>query len=94
MQRRAAIIAYDIGCNRRRRRVHRCLERWRLAGQRSLCECRLNRREAEELFLQLMEHIDQDTDRLVLAWVDKPEDAQVLVGGGYIGFRQPGLYLG
>ncbi len=94
MNRRAAIIAYDIVSNRRRRRVHRRLEAWRLDGQYSVFECRLHAREAEELFMQLTELIDEKEDRLLLAWLDDPAGAGLLVGKGSIGFQQPGLYLG
>lgn len=94
MKRHPAIIAYDVVCNRRRRQVKRCLQAWRLDGQHSVCECRLSQPEAEELFMQLGERIDPKTDRLLLAWLDVPEQAHVLVGRGQIGFRQAGCYLG
>lgn len=73
MTRRLAVIAYDIASNRRRRAALRVLKRWRLDGQRSLHECRLDRSEATELYLQLSELIDPATDRLLLTWA--PEGA-------------------
>ncbi len=94
MKRQPAIIAYDIVCNRRRRRLQRCLEKWRLDGQYSVFECRLTMREAEELFLQLAGMIDNDEDSLLLAWVSRAEEARVLVGKGGIGFQRAGIYLG
>lgn len=69
MKRRPAIIAYDIASNRTRRRVYRILREWRLEGQRSVHECRLSEAEATELFVQLAETIDHDSDRLLLAWL-------------------------
>ncbi len=69
MARRPVVIAYDISSNRRRRRVRRLLHRWRLDGQKSVHECLLSLREAEELYLQIMELIDPKTDRLLLAWL-------------------------
>lgn len=63
------VIAYDISSNRRRRRVHRILSEWRIDGQLSVHECRLTRTQAEELFLQLGEAIDPQTDSLLLAWL-------------------------
>lgn len=69
MKRRPAIIAYDIANNRTRRRVYRLLLEWRMEGQRSVHECRLTEAEATELFVQLAETIDQDSDRLLLAWL-------------------------
>lgn len=71
MQRHAAIIAYDIVADSRRRQVHRCLKAWGLAAQYSLFECQLGPREAEELFLQLTRLIDPQEDSLLLAWMDK-----------------------
>ena len=94
MPRKPAIIAYDIVSDRRRRRVQRCLETWRLDGQYSVFECRLDWREAEELFLQLTALIDTDSDRLLLAWLDGRRNARMLTGSGDIGFSRPGWYLG
>ena len=69
MNRRLAVIAYDIESHRTRRRVHRILREWRLDGQRSVHECRLTEAEATELFVQLAETIDHKCDRLLLAWL-------------------------
>lgn len=63
------IVAYDIRRNKVRRRVLRTLRQWRIDGQKSVHECRLTLAEAEELFVQLAELIDPDTDRLLLSWV-------------------------
>jgi len=63
------VFAYDIACNRRRRSIHRVLRRWRIDGQKSVHECRLDRGEAEELYLQLAESICPRTDRLLLVWL-------------------------
>jgi len=63
------VFAYDIACNRRRRSIHRILQRWRIDGQQSVHECRLGRGEAEELYLQLVESICPRTDRLLLVWL-------------------------
>jgi CRISPR-associated endonuclease Cas2 len=70
MKRNAAVIAYDIVEDIRRRQVHRCLKAWGLASQYSLFECQLSMREAEELFLQLTALIDLQTDSLMLTWMD------------------------
>lgn len=71
MKRYKAVIAYDISEDARRRRVHRCLKKWGLDAQYSLFECQLGSREAEELFLQLSDLLDETTDSLLLAWMDK-----------------------
>lgn len=67
--RQPVIIAYDIQSDATRRRVYRILLEWRLDGQKSVHECLLEVGEAKELFMQLTEAIDRDTDRLLLVWV-------------------------
>jgi len=66
---RPVVIAYDIHNNRSRGRVLKIIKAWRLEGQRSVHECRLSMDQAQELFIQLAEHLDQDTDRLMFAWI-------------------------
>jgi CRISPR-associated protein Cas2 len=75
MQRRPAIVAYDISDNRKRRAALRILREWRLDGQKSVHECLLTDAEAAELVIQLSEVIDNDTDRLLLAWVTPQRNA-------------------
>ncbi len=69
-RRRPAVVAYDITDDKLRRRALRLIRGWRTDGQLSVHECLLTRREADELFLQLGELIDRETDRLMLAWLD------------------------
>jgi len=69
MERKAAVIAYDISEDRTRRAALRVLREWRLDGQRSVHECLLDPQEATELFVQLAETLDPATDRLLLAWL-------------------------
>lgn len=94
MPRQPAVIAYDIASDKRRRRVARCLKTWRLDGQYSLFECRLTEREAEELFLELIDLIDPVTDALLLAWMDNTRESRPITRCARIGFRAPTLYLG
>ena len=68
-RRRPAVIAYDVRSPLRRQRVHRQLLAWRIDGQKSVHECMLTEREAAELYVQLAELIDPDSDRLLLAWL-------------------------
>lgn len=75
IERRPAIVAYDIADDGRRRRIRATLREWRLDGQRSVCECRLTDGEADELFLQLGSIIDRRSDRLLLAWVHEQRPA-------------------
>jgi CRISPR-associated protein Cas2 len=90
--RRPAIVAYDVAENRRRRRLFRLLQGWRSDGQLSLHECLLTSREAEELFIQMREIIDPDTDRLLLAWLT-PGQAVELRAAARSRQAAPGLLL-
>lgn len=94
MPRKSAVIAYDIVSDQRRRRVARRLKTWRLDGQYSLIECRLTEAEARELFLQVVDLIDPDTDALLLAWMDNHRPSRPITHCARIGFRAPTLYLG
>lgn len=78
------MVAYDVACNRRRRRIFKVLREWRLDGQKSLIECRLTERQAEELMLRLTELINPKEDRLFLAWLDSRRTARAR-GIGTIG---------
>lgn len=69
MERRPAVVAYDIADDRTRRVALRILREWRLDGQLSVHECLLGPEEAAELFVQLAEVFDPATDRLLLAWL-------------------------
>jgi len=84
MQRKPALIAYDICSNKRRRKVFRCLESWRLDSQYSVFETHLTYPEAKELFLQLTELIDLKEDKLMLVWIDSRRDAVALTKAAQI----------
>lgn len=88
MASRDVVIAYDIVCNKRRRQIHRCLRTWRLDSQYSVFECRLTAGEAEELFLQLQAFMDEKTDRLLLAWLDKKREPEALTTATTLGFKR------
>ena len=94
MKRKSAIIAYDITSNKRRGRVFRCLQAWSLDSQYSLFECQLTYREAEELFIQLTNLIDEDEDTLLLAWLDKRQTVRLLTKNSRISFKAPAWYVG
>lgn len=87
MARRPAVIAYDISCQKRAYRVRRLLSAHRLNGQKSVAECWLTQREAQELFLLLTPHIHPETDRLALAWLDKRRPVLSAHSGTTHGFR-------
>ena len=64
------VIAYDISDNKVRNKARNILKNWRLDGQKSVCECRLNMHQAEELFLQVGKLLDKEKDRLLMAWLE------------------------
>lgn len=64
-----AIIAYDIHSQQRRSKALRVLKKWRLDGQKSVHECLLTAKEAQHVFNELLHIIDEDSDRLMLAWI-------------------------
>ncbi len=69
-KRKPLIVAYDVSKHKTRRKVFKILKEWKLDGQKSLAECRLKFREAEELFLQLTRPLDPKTDLMLLAFLD------------------------
>ncbi|NKB64709.1 MAG: CRISPR-associated endonuclease Cas2 [Gammaproteobacteria bacterium] len=60
------VIAYDVSCNRRRRKVAQILKGWRLEGQYSVVESYVTHKEASELMIQLSELIDPTTDSVLM----------------------------
>lgn len=67
---RPIVVAYDISKNRVRAKICKILKEWRLGGQKSVHECRLKMPQADELFLQLSEPLNKDTDSLLMAWLE------------------------
>jgi CRISPR-associated protein Cas2 len=94
MKRKPVIIAYDITSDKRRRRLFSCLKRWKLDAQYSVFECLLTHTEAQELFLQLVEIINEKEDVLLLAWLDKYRKAMGVTKGTRTGFKVPVWYVG
>ncbi len=92
MKREPAVIAYDVTSNRRRRRVRRKLAAWSLDCQYSVFECLLTRNEATALFLDLASLIDDDTDKLLLVWLDRQRPSRMVVGQATMQFQSPALY--
>ena len=93
-RRKAVVIAYDVRSDKRRRKLFRCLQSWHLDKQYSLFECLLTQQEAEELFLQLEEILDNGEDSLMLAWLDNRRAAKGLTKNAQVGFNQPLWYMG
>ena len=59
------LIAYDISDPKRLRRVAETCENFGVRVQYSVFECRLAEDEFEDFWLQLLEDIDEDEDRIV-----------------------------
>ncbi|KPA15874.1 CRISPR-associated protein Cas2 [Candidatus Magnetomorum sp. HK-1] len=76
---RPIVVAYDISDNKARRKVFKILKSWRIDGQKSVHECRLSNYQAEELFLQISDPINQSTDRLMMAWLS--QNRKILIRG-------------
>ena len=70
MSRLPTLVAYDITDDSARAKAFRTVLEWRLDGQKSVHECRLNRAEAEEIFVRLSELIDPVGDRIMLARIE------------------------
>jgi len=71
MQEQPMIICYDITGDKARKKVFKIMKSWRIDGQKSVHECRLSTHDAQELFIQLNEHLDQKTDRLLFAKLEQ-----------------------
>lgn len=70
MTSRPIIVAYDISKNKTRTKVRKVLREWNLDNQKSVYECRLTQKQAEELFLQLSHFLNTETDNLIMAWIE------------------------
>ena len=68
--RKPLIVAYDISKNKSRNRVFKIMKSWRIGGQKSVHECRLDIGQVKELFLQLAEHMNEKTDSLLVVWLE------------------------
>jgi len=68
--RRTLIISYDISNDKTRKKAFKTLKDWRYDGQKSVHECKLTMNQAEELFLQLNEPLNQESDKLMMVWLD------------------------
>ena len=79
MRKQSVIVAYDISSNKTRTKVRKLLREWSFDNQKSVYECRLSEKDAEELFLQLSELLNHTTDRLLMAWLNNRR--KIIVSG-------------
>jgi len=89
----AAIVAYDIVDNKKRRRTFQCLQSWQLHSQYSVFECLLNKKQSEELLLQLCNIIDCDQDKLLFVWLDNTRPVKALTKRALMNFKKPAVYI-
>lgn len=78
--RRHAVLAYDIPCNRRRGRVLRVVEPWRIDGQKSVHECLLTPAEADALLAKVRAMVEPAEDCVLLLWSDRQRPIQRIGG--------------
>jgi len=90
----AALIAYDIVDNKKRRLIFRCLQNWKLNSQYSVFECLLNKKQSEELLLQLCDLIDCEQDKLLFVWLDPKRPTKLLTKRAVMNFKTPACYIG
>ncbi|WP_341325698.1 CRISPR-associated endonuclease Cas2 [Methylotuvimicrobium sp. KM2] len=89
-----AVLAYDIVDNKTRRKAFKRLQAWQIGSQYSVFECRLNKRQSEELLLQLCNIIDEQQDKLLFVWLDSRRPAKALTKRAQIQFQTPAWYIG
>ncbi|TIH11475.1 hypothetical protein D0S45_20035 [Marinifilum sp. JC120] len=77
MQKAPYFISFDISNNKTRRKIWKILDEWNIARQKSAVICGLTLRQAQELFGQLQNTIDED-DSLLMARLTSLEDIVAL----------------
>ncbi len=75
------LIAYDIRDPKRLHRVARTCEDFGMRVQYSLFECRLDQDGLNDLWLRLLEEIDEDEDRVVAYRLDARAARETLTAG-------------
>jgi len=71
------VFAYDICCDRRRRKVFKCLKQWRVDGQYSIHETWLRQFQMRDLSVELIELIDRKKDSFLVCRLDQRKSAPV-----------------
>lgn len=87
------IVAYDITDPKRLAKIARLCEDWGVRIQYSVFECRLEASQFENFWLQLLEHIDPATDRLVAYRVCHACAKEILTAGTQVVTSQPIAYV-
>ncbi len=79
MSRSKFLVAYDVSCSFRLRRVATAVRAYRAEGQRSVAECWMTSAECESLMRALLQEIDESEDRLHMVRLD-PRQEPLLFG--------------
>lgn len=70
MLRHLFLVAYDIACPRRRRKVLRAIRGHAIGGQKSLYECWLNSSELQAAMHEVRLLVDLSSDRMMFVRLD------------------------
>ena len=87
------LVAYDISDHKRLAKVARVCENFGVRVQYSIFECRLEEAEFTEFWLQLLDEIDEDEDRLVAYKIDARCAKETLTAGTMICSEKVLCYL-
>lgn len=88
-----SLVAYDIREPKRLQRVARVCEDWGVRVQYSLFECRLEEREFEQFWAQLLCEIDPSEDRIVAYKIDSRSARDTRTAGTMICSEKVVCYL-
>jgi len=87
------LVAYDIADPKRLQKVAKVCEDFGVRVQYSVFECHLDQEELNELWLRLLEIIDEDEDRLVGYKVDARAAKETLTAGTMVCSERVVCYL-
>lgn len=81
------LVGYDISSNKRRYAVYKLLLPYRVSGQKSFFECRLNHNELNTICSYLSFLLDPDTDRVHIFQLNPQHKIELFgVASSYNGF--------
>jgi CRISPR-associated protein Cas2 len=87
------LVAYDISEPKRLARVARVCEDYGVRVQYSIFECRLDENEFTDFWLNLLERIDEEEDRLVAYRIDARSAKETLTAGTMVCSEKSLCYL-
>lgn len=88
-----ALVAYDISCPKRLRRVAETCENYGIRVQYSIFECHLDEPTFQTFWLELISHIDETEDRLVAYRLDARSARRTLTAGTMVCSEKSICYL-